>query len=142
MGTQMKNVYLETKKEETAKLVDSVDALLLDCDGVLWRGSELLPGILDSINYLREKGKKLFFVTNNSTSSRESYVEKMKKLSIDATKDEIFSSSFAASSYLQHKGIKGKVYVIGEQGLADELASAGYTVIGAEDHKGSYTRED
>ncbi|BBH00612.1 2-phosphoglycolate phosphatase 2 [Prunus dulcis] len=103
------------------QLLDSVQAFLFDCDGVIWKGDKLIDG-----------GKKLVFVTNNSTKSRSQYANKFLSLGVSVTEDEIFSSSFAAAMYLQlinfpqHK----KVYVIGEQGILEELQLAGFTALG------------
>lgn len=74
--------------------------------------------------------------TNNSTASRAGYVQKMAKLGIPATEDEIVSSSFAAAQYIKVQGLpEGKplVYVIGERGVLEELALAGFEAIGPED---------
>ncbi|XP_074296585.1 uncharacterized protein LOC141626898 isoform X1 [Silene latifolia] len=50
---------------------------------------------------LRPKGKRLVFVTNNSTKSRKQYGNKFESLGIIVSEEEIFSSSFAAAAYLQ-----------------------------------------
>ncbi|KAH0969886.1 hypothetical protein GBA52_022042 [Prunus armeniaca] len=121
------------------QLLDSVQAFLFDCDaGVIWKGDKLIDGVPETLHMLRSKalslssisGKKLVFVTNNSTKSRSQYANKFLSLGISVT--EIFSSSFAAAMYLQlinfpqHK----KVYVIGEQGILEELQLAGFTALG------------
>ncbi|CAL2251041.1 unnamed protein product [Prunus armeniaca] len=114
------------------QLLDSVQAFLFDCDGVIWKGDQLIDGVPETLHMLRSKGKKLVFVTNNSTKSRSQYANKFLSLGISVTEDEIFSSSFAAAMYLQlinfpqHK----KVYVIGEQGILEELQLAGFTALG------------
>lgn len=47
------------------------------------------------------QGKKLFFVTNNSTKSREGYLGKFTKLGLKISSEEIYSSSYAAAAYLE-----------------------------------------
>ena len=47
------------------------------------------------------QGKRLVFVTNNSTKSRAGYTSKFKSLGLNVTAEEIFSSSFAAAAYLE-----------------------------------------
>ncbi|KAF4379166.1 hypothetical protein G4B88_010560 [Cannabis sativa] len=102
-------------------LIDSVDAFLFDCDGVIWKGDSLIDG-----------GKKLVFVTNNSTKSRSQYAKKFQSLGISVNQDEIFSSSFAAAMFLKVRKFPQdkKVYVIGGEGILEELQLAGFTGLG------------
>ncbi|XVF28079.1 hypothetical protein REPUB_Repub14bG0164500 [Reevesia pubescens] len=113
-------------------LLDSVDAFLFDCDGVIWKGDKLIDGVPQTLDMLRSKGKKLVFVTNNSTKSRAQYANKFRSLGLSVTQDEIFSSSFAAAMYLKvnHFPPHNKVYVIGGEGISQELQLAGFTALG------------
>lgn len=120
-------------------MLDAVDVFVFDCDGVLWRGDQLIDGVPQVLDFLREAGKIIFFVTNNSTKSRAGNLKKFTTLGVNAKADEIFSSSFAAAAYLDKTGFKEtgkKVYVIGERGVCDELDIAGIPWIGAEDDHG------
>uniref|UniRef100_A0A5B7BVV6 Phosphoglycolate phosphatase n=1 Tax=Davidia involucrata TaxID=16924 RepID=A0A5B7BVV6_DAVIN len=113
-------------------LFDSVDAFLFDCDGVIWKGDKLIDGVPQTLEMLRSKGKKLMFVTNNSTKSRMQYAKKFHSLGIAVSEDEIFSSSFAAAMFLKVNAFprEKKVYVIGEEGILEELELAGFTGLG------------
>lgn len=114
------------------ELFDSVDAFLFDCDGVIWKGDKLIDGVSQTLDFLRSKGKKLVFVTNNSTKSRKEFAKKFGSLGISVSEDEIFSSSFAAAMYLKVNDFPQdkKVYVIGGEGIMEELQLAGYTGLG------------
>lgn len=99
----------------------------------------MIEGIPNVLDRLRATGKKLFFVTNNSTKSRAGYKSKFTSLGLDVEPEEIFSSSFAAAAYLDQTKFKAtgkKVYVIGEKGIGDELDLIGVPWIGAEADKG------
>ncbi|XP_002534339.3 phosphoglycolate phosphatase 2 [Ricinus communis] len=113
-------------------LFDSVEAFLFDCDGVIWKGDKLIDGVSQSLELLRSKGKKLVFVTNNSLKSRKQYSKKFHSLGISVSEDEIFSSSFAAAMYLKTNNFpqEKKVYVIGGEGILEELQLAGYKGLG------------
>ncbi|OVA08272.1 HAD-superfamily hydrolase [Macleaya cordata] len=113
-------------------LFNSVEAFLFDCDGVIWKGDKLIEGVPETLEMLRSKGKKLVFVTNNSTKSRKQYAKKFCSLGISVTEEEIFSSSFAAAMYLKVNDFprEKKVYVIGEEGILEELELAGFTGLG------------
>jgi len=119
---QMANVPRLT--EPASELVDNVDVFIFDCDGVIWRGDSVIEGIPATLDKLRALGKKMFFVTNNSTKSRKGYKKKFESLKLDVEPEEIFSSSFAAAAYLDQTKFKEtgkKVYLIGEVGICEEL---------------------
>lgn len=124
-------------KEVAEKFLNDHDTFLFDCDGVLWRGSELLPSVLETLDLLRSRGKQLVFVTNNSTKSRKQYVSKFKKFGIDVGFEEIFGSAYSSAVYLDKIGNFDKknlkVLVIGEQGLEEELHEAGFQTVGGSD---------
>ncbi|KAG0025723.1 hypothetical protein BGZ81_006943 [Podila clonocystis] len=125
--------------EEYKTFVDKFDTFLLDCDGVLWHGSHVLDGILDTIDFLRKNGKRLVFVTNNSTLSRANYVKKFERLGIQASEKDIFSSAFATAVYLRNIlnfPADKRVYVIGESGIVDELKAVGIETTGASNDNG------
>ncbi|KAG8180311.1 hypothetical protein JTE90_028860 [Oedothorax gibbosus] len=105
---------------------DSIDYVLTDCDGVLWMGNEAIPGSVETIHALKKLGKHIIYVTNNSTKSRESYLAKCQKLGFpELTKDDVVSTAFCAAAYLKSLDFKKKVYVLGSQGITDELTSVG-----------------
>lgn len=121
------------------ELLELVDVFIFDCDGVIWRGDSLIDGIPDTLAKLRAAGKKMFFVTNNSTKSRKGYKSKFDSLGLDIPAEEIFSSSFAAAAYLEQTKFKEtgkKVYIIGEAGIGDELDLIDVPWIGGPNDKG------
>jgi 4-nitrophenyl phosphatase/phosphoglycolate phosphatase len=115
-------------------LLDKTDVFIFDCDGVIWKGDSLIDGVPAVLKMLREAGKKIFFVTNNSTKSRKGYLDKFVSLGLEGVEaEEIFSSSFAAAAYLEQTKFKDsgkKVYIIGEVGIEEELDLIGVPWIG------------
>ncbi|GAA5804362.1 HAD-like domain-containing protein [Helicostylum pulchrum] len=130
--------YLSTKEDREA-FIDKYDNFLFDCDGVLWEGTNTFDGVAESMTLLREKGKRVFFVTNNSTKSRSSFLKKFEGFGIKAELKEVFSSAFATAAYLKHV-LKfpedKKVYIIGMDGIKDELAAEGIRSCGGEEDAG------
>ncbi|TVU48903.1 hypothetical protein EJB05_00187 [Eragrostis curvula] len=121
------------KLEDADALIDSVETFIFDCDGVIWKGDKLIDdGVPETLDLLRSKGKRLVFLTNNSTRSRKQYGSKFRTLGLTVDEEEIFSSSFAAAAYLQsiHFPKDKKVYVIGEEGIINELELAGFQCLG------------
>jgi len=80
-----------------------------------------VPGAAAAIAKLKNLGKKIFYVTNNSTKSRDEYLKKFHGLNFEANKDEIYSTSYAAACYLQDINFDKKVYIVGSRGIAEEL---------------------
>ncbi|XP_069704334.1 glycerol-3-phosphate phosphatase-like isoform X4 [Periplaneta americana] len=92
---------------------------------VLWLGNIVIPGSPHAITELAKLGKNVFYVTNNSTKSREEYVSKFTNLGYPATKENILSTAYLAACYLQDLGFKKKVYVVGAKGITQELDAVG-----------------
>ena len=61
--------YLEGS--EGSKALEGITTLVLDCDGVIWRGNQVIEGVADALQSLRARGVRLLFVTNNSSKSRK-----------------------------------------------------------------------
>ncbi|CAA3021075.1 phosphoglycolate phosphatase 1B, chloroplastic-like [Olea europaea subsp. europaea] len=120
------------KLKDPDQLIDSVKTFIFDCDGVIWKGDKLIDGVPETLDMLRSKGKRLVFVTNNSTKSRKQYGKKFETLGLDVSEEEIFASSFAAAAYLKSIDFPKdkKVYVVGEDGILKELELAGIQYLG------------
>eukprot|EP01080_Neovahlkampfia_damariscottae_P012482 gene12482-6230_t len=132
------------EKQDIEQFLNETENFFLDCDGVLWRGKEIIPGVKETLEFLRKKNKNLFFITNNSANTREEYQIKFKsKFGLDVSKDEIYTSGYCASVYLKHQlDFKKKIYVIGSSSLKKELKSLDLSVH-EEDHTGaSYNEEE
>lgn len=128
-----------TTKQQALEFLAKYDTFVFDCDGVLWQGNHLLDHVVETIDMLRSQGKRLIFVTNNSTKSRAAYTKKFETFGIHVTKDEIFGSAYSSAVYLDQvvkfpKNEK-KVFVVGEKGIEDELAEVGIQCIGGTDPK-------
>ncbi|GFR42429.1 hypothetical protein Agub_g3334 [Astrephomene gubernaculifera] len=112
------------------------DAWVFDLDGTIWKGSTLIPGAKEFIELLRSYQKKIFFVTNNATKSRAANAAKLTSLGIPASPGEVYTSSFAAAAYLRTISFHKKAYVVGEEGLVEELSAAGISCVGGPEHRG------
>jgi 4-nitrophenyl phosphatase len=83
---------------------------------------------------LRAHGKRVYFVSNNSTKSRTDYVEKLKTIAgIDCEPADVISSAFAAATWCKENNITKKIYCLGMSGLVSELREIGLQVLGEED---------
>ncbi|GAP06730.1 predicted sugar phosphatases of the HAD superfamily [Anaerolinea thermolimosa] len=111
-----------------------IRGVILDMDGVLWRGDYPLVDLPGFFARLKSLGLKIVLATNNSTRSVPQYLEKLRGFGVMLGPENIVTSSMAASSYLSQKYPSGApVYVIGEVGLKDTLREWGFHYSEAED---------
>ena len=112
---------------EVSTWFKSFDTVMTDCDGVLWVGAEPIPGSPEMINRFRDLGKRVFYVTNNSTKHRREYKTKLEKLGFGGSMDEIIGTAYLAATYLEQINFdKSKlVYVVGSSGITQELDDVG-----------------
>ncbi|XP_043259541.1 glycerol-3-phosphate phosphatase [Colletes gigas] len=116
--------------DDVNEFFNSFDTVLTDCDGVLWIDMRPMKNATQVISTFLELGKRVFYVTNNSTKSREEFVEKCKTLNFEATKDNILCTANLSACYLQDLGFNKKVYIIGSKAIAKELTEVGISHTG------------
>ena len=105
--------------------------LALDLDGTLYLGGTLFPFTRPFLERMRALGLGRTFFTNNSSTSTQGYVQKLQTLGIDATADDIFSSTSATLAYLRHERPElRRLFVLGTPALRGEFAENGFEVIG------------
>lgn len=98
---------------------------LIDMDGVLVRGQNLIPGADQFIERLRAKGLKFLVLTNNPIHTPLDLAHRLLRTGIPIAKEEIFTSAMATAHFLQMQKPNSKVFVIGESGLQVALHEAG-----------------
>ena len=103
-----------------------ITVYLLDMDGTIYLGDELIPGSKEFLKTLKEKGKRYIFLTNNSSKNKHTYVEKLNNLGIDATEEEVFTSGEATTMYLNKLKPGARIYLLGTPALEDEFKRAGF----------------
>lgn len=102
---------------------------LIDMDGVIYRGNELIPGADRFINELRSNDIPFSFLTNNSQRTRRDVVVKLARLGIDVEESHVFTCAMATARYLARQKPNGTAYVIGEGGLLNALHANGYSIV-------------
>jgi len=131
------------------EVLGGVNAVLLDCDGVLWRGGEEVRGASQAVKRLQESGREVLFLTNNSSRTRHSHLLKMQGLGFQVREEEVFSSAYCSALYLQNylqaqtkaqaetqvqnqtetqaqgPRVRDKVYLVGTEAMAQELEAVG-----------------
>lgn len=101
--------------------------LLIDGDGVLWRDTEAVPGLLRFFAALKRREIEWALLTNNNTRTVAAYLNKLSGFGVEAEKERIFTSSTVTAAYLEEKyGHGAAVHAVGMSGLLDTLQEAGF----------------
>ncbi len=108
---------------------------LIDMDGVLYRGSQLIPGADTFISQLRHRNIPFRFLTNNSQRTRRDVVAKLERMGVSAEEEHVFTCAMATARFLESQKPRGTAFVIGEGGLLTALHQHGYAVV---DHDPDY----
>ncbi len=109
-------------------LADPYDVILLDLDGVLYRWPDPIPGAADAVAALREAGKRLAFVTNNSSRTPAQVAERLRSVGVTASSEEVVTSALVTATILSERGVRS-AFVVGEEGLVEALAAAGIEAV-------------
>lgn len=115
--------------------MNGIKGYLIDMDGVIYRGKELIPGAKDFIGLLQEKNIPFLFLTNNSRFTKRDIKEKLSRLKVNVPENNIFTCAMATARFLARQKPNGTAFVIGEGGLLTALYKNGYTIV---DHKPDY----
>lgn len=102
---------------------------IFDLDGTVYLGDKAIEGAAEAIRRLRERGDKVVFLSNKPIATRSSYVEKLTRMGIPASLDEVLNSSLIVARYLQTCLRPGQqVYVVGEEPIREELRQHGIDI--------------
>ena len=102
---------------------------LIDMDGVIYRGRQLIKGADRFINMLLREQIPFLFLTNNSQRTRRDVAMKLNRLGIVVSEEHIFTCAMATARFLAAQKPNGTAYVIGEGGLLHALHRNGYSVV-------------
>ncbi|GAK61100.1 HAD-superfamily hydrolase, subfamily IIA [Candidatus Vecturithrix granuli] len=102
---------------------------IFDVDGVLCWDEDIVPGSPEAIARLRQGGKSVIFISNNSTKSRVDYISKFERLGIPITEQDLVLSTYATARYVAQEHPGARVYMLGAAGLRKELELAGLNLI-------------
>jgi phosphoglycolate/pyridoxal phosphate phosphatase family enzyme len=117
-----------------SSLPDRIRLVILDLDGVIYRGLEPIAGARELVAALHAAGVAVRFATNNSMVAREGYVTRLAGMGIATAVEEIVTSTSATIEHLRrHAPDIRSVLAIGADGMEAELRAAGLSVVMAGD---------
>lgn len=108
-------------------MFENIKAVLFDLDGTIYYGSKLIDGADQVVEAFRNCGKNVFFMTNNSTKSRQQICDKLIGMGLNCTIEEMYTSGYAAALYTKRNKAHS-VYIMGTDALKDEFKENGIKV--------------
>ncbi|MFN3384667.1 MAG: HAD-IIA family hydrolase, partial [Archaeoglobaceae archaeon] len=106
---------------------------VVDIDGVIGKSVEPIRGGVNGVKKLIELGKKVVFVSNNSTRSRRILIQRLRSFGIEVGEESVVSATHATAKFIAREKEGAKVFTTGEEGLKEELLNAGLRIVDYED---------
>lgn len=107
--------------------ITQIKALILDADGVVWRGDDPIGDLKEIFNQLQQKGIEYCFATNNSSKTIDKYLERFQGFQVPIKGDQVFSSGKTTAEILKERYPNGgNVFVVGMEGLRQTLEETGF----------------
>ena len=114
-------------REELLERLRRIRHVALDMDGTIYMGTSLFPCTKPFLASLREMGIGYSFLTNNPSRSIAAYLEKLAGLGIEATREEMYTTTLAAIDYIRaHYPAARRLYLLGTPSMIEEFEAAGY----------------
>src|SRR5258707_12020164 len=104
-------------------------AFLLDLDGVVYRGEQVLPGAREFVEWADATGRRVLYLSNNSLQSPDDVAEKLARLGMPRPQGRVLTAGWAAAQLLGQRFPGGRVFVLGVPAVERMVEQAGlYTV--------------
>nr|WP_286314133.1 TIGR01457 family HAD-type hydrolase [Mammaliicoccus lentus] len=101
---------------------------LIDLDGTMYKGSQVIEGAIEFIDYLNKEDKDYLFVTNNSSKTPEEVAEKLNEIGFHTSSEHVITTAMATAGYISEESPSATVYMVGGTGLRKSLNDAGLIV--------------
>jgi 4-nitrophenyl phosphatase len=113
-----------------AETLCSLRNLVIDMDGVLYRGGEAISGSAELISFLRRQAIDFVLATNNATRTPQQFADKLANMGVEVYPAEVLTSALATAGYLTTIAPSGtRVFVVGMDGLQTALREAGFVLV-------------
>lgn len=113
---------------DTLNEIRQKGAFICDMDGVIYRGTDALPGAKPFIHWLKKNTKRFLFLTNSSERTPLQLSERLAAMGIEVEPEHFMTSAIATAIFLQSQLPGARVFAIGENGLHQALTQAGFTI--------------
>lgn len=106
-------------------LLDKYKGFIIDLDGTMYRSDKLIPGAATTINLLKQKGKKIVFVSNKTTENAVDYYRFLKKHKVKVDKHEVINATIIVQNYLSVNFPRLNFFAIAERKFINEIKKSG-----------------
>lgn len=107
------------------QILKRITCFALDMDGTVYLGEKWIDGARDFLKAVEQRGKKYVFLTNNSSKNPQAYVEKLERMGLPIDLSKIVTSGQATIAYLKKNFPGKKVFLLGNELLAEEFREEG-----------------
>ena len=111
------------------KDIAKVKLFLMDMDGTVYVGDEKIEGAFETLEELKRRGRKVLFLTNNSSKTAADYVKKLSHMGYPATESDIFSSGEATIRFLKRNRAGKKVLLLANSAVYKQFEEAGIPLV-------------
>lgn len=101
---------------------------LFDIDGTIALSEDVIEGTFQLLSYIREIGGRAIYITNNSSKSTKDYVEKFKRMGIDAGAEDFVTAGSYTLSYLTERHKEDLIFAMGTNSYIEELKKNGLKI--------------
>jgi 4-nitrophenyl phosphatase len=116
-----------TSKKEGS--LDKVKLFVLDMDGTVYLGNDLIPGSLDFIREVVESGRDYIFFTNNASKNPAFYVNKLGKMGLEVDESRIVTAGDVTIEFLKEFYPNARVYLNGTPLLEESFTAHGINLV-------------
>lgn len=114
-------------------VTDEFDGFLIDLDGVVWIGRELVQGSAEALRELHAAGKEVVFVTNNPGRPPSTYAERLREAGVPVSEERIVTAGVATARLAAERvGTGASAFVIGAPAFHQSVAEAGLSPLAGE----------
>jgi HAD superfamily hydrolase (TIGR01450 family) len=104
-------------------------AIVCDLDGTLYLNSEPFTYARPFLRAVIQSGRQLFYFTNNSSQSRNTYLHKLEHMGFPVEENSLITSTDCAIDYLNRYQLKPNIYLVGNKDLESEFQQRGFHLI-------------
>lgn len=115
--------------DKLQKAIHGVKCFLLDLDGTVYLDGELIGDMANTLKAIRDSGRRIVYLTNNSSRSRDAYVKRLTDIGVYGDTDTIFTSGMSTVSYLNRNCKGARVYLMGTEALKREFLTGGIKLV-------------
>lgn len=102
---------------------------MIDMDGTVYKGGDLIPGAIEFIDSLKERGIPFVFLTNNSSSARDHYYRKLVRMGFHVESENVLTSAIATTRFVLSERAGKRVYPVASPDVVEEMRAAGVDIV-------------